>query len=190
MRLIASIAAAFMVLAAWSGSALADENTVVMETQPGQGDDPACCPILHPNMSSRSRRSSSKGFYDGIVFHRVIEGFMAQTGDPTGTGMGGSTCRIFLPNSAPNRSSAAWSAWPVRRIPNSANSQFFIMFADGEFLNGQYTVIGKVTEGMDVVDKIKRATQARTARSTDPTRSSRCKCSEPDDNDQQGKERL
>lgn len=113
-------------------------------------------PELAPKHAEQIKTLVKKGFYDGIVFHRVIEGFMAQTGDPTGTGMGSSD----LPDIP-----AEFSAEPFKRgvvgmarsqDPNSANSQFFIMFADGEFLNNEYTVIGKVTEGMDVVDKIKR----------------------------------
>ena len=90
------------------------------------------------------------------MFHRVIDGFMAQTGDPKGNGTGGSTCPTSRPSSRRRRSSAAPSAWPARRDPNSANSQFFICFGDAAFLNGQYTVIGVVTSGMDVVDKIKK----------------------------------
>lgn len=110
---------------------------------------------------------AAEGQYDGVVFHRVIEGFMAQTGDvqygKLGSdmrmaGMGGSE-RADLP--------AEFSEVPYDRgvvgmarsqNPNSANSQFFIMFAPGHFLNGQYTVVGKVTDGMDVVDAIKRGT--------------------------------
>jgi peptidylprolyl isomerase len=98
-------------------------------------------------------------FYDGIVFHRVIPGFMAQTGDPTGTGSGGSD----LPDLK-----AEFSSEPFKRgtlgmarsdAPDSANSQFFICFGDASFLNGQYTVFGDVVSGMDVVDKIKAGTQ-------------------------------
>jgi peptidylprolyl isomerase len=99
-----------------------------------------------------------RGFYDGIVFHRVIEGFMAQTGDPTGTGTGKSD----LPDIP-----AEFNHTPFKRgivgmarsqDPDSANSQFFIMFADARFLDGQYTAFGEVVSGMDVVDKIKRGT--------------------------------
>lgn len=112
-------------------------------------------PDLAPNHVKRIKELVRQGFYNGVKFHRVIEGFMAQTGDPTGTGMGGSGQKI----------DAEFSQEPFKRgtvgmaraqSPNSADSQFFIMFANGDFLNGQYTVWGQVVEGMEFVDKIKR----------------------------------
>ncbi|MGL4967282.1 MAG: peptidylprolyl isomerase [Inquilinus sp.] len=112
-------------------------------------------PDLAPNHVKRIKELVREGFYNGIKFHRVIEGFMAQTGDPTGTGMGGSGQKI----------DAEFTQTPFKRgtlgmaraqSPNSADSQFFIMFANGDFLNGQYTVWGQVVEGMEFVDKIKR----------------------------------
>ncbi|MFE0752826.1 peptidylprolyl isomerase [Inquilinus sp. NPDC058860] len=112
-------------------------------------------PDLAPKHVARIKELVRQGFYNDIVFHRVIEGFMAQTGDPTGTGTGGSGQKI----------DAEFSQQPFKRgtvgmaraqSPNSADSQFFIMFADGSFLNGQYTVWGQVVEGMEFVDKIKR----------------------------------
>ncbi|MEM7637100.1 MAG: peptidylprolyl isomerase [Pseudomonadota bacterium] len=111
---------------------------------------------LAPKHVAQIRTLAAKGFYDGIVFHRVIDGFMAQTGDPTGTGTGKSD----LPNIP-----AEFSAEPFKRgtvgmarssNPNSANSQFFIMFAPGDFLNGQYTVVGQVASGMDCIDQINK----------------------------------
>jgi peptidylprolyl isomerase len=111
-------------------------------------------PDLAPNHVARIKELTREGFYDGIVFHRVIDGFMAQTGDPTGTGRGGSDKPDV---------NAEFSSEPFQRgtlgmaraqNPNSANSQFFIMFNDGDWLNGQYTVFGKVVEGMDLVDNI------------------------------------
>ena len=113
-------------------------------------------PDLAPKHVERIKELAKAGFYDGIVFHRVIDDFMAQTGDPTGTGMGGSK----LPNLP-----AEFSSEPFKRgtlgmarssSPNSANSQFFICFAPAPFLNGQYTVFGEVVSGMEFVDKIKR----------------------------------
>ena len=115
-------------------------------------------PDLAPKHVARIKTLTGQGFYDGIVFHRVIDGFMAQTGDPTGTGRGGSD----LPDIE-----AEFTGEPFKRgvlgmaraaDPNSANSQFFIMFADGDFLNGEYTVFGEVIDGMEHVDKIKRGT--------------------------------
>ncbi len=113
-------------------------------------------PDLAPGHVDRIKELARDKFYDGVVFHRVIEGFMVQGGDPTGTGMGGSKKPDLK---------AEFSAEPhVRGIcsmarsssPNSANSQFFICFGDARFLDKQYTAWGKVTEGMDVVDGIKR----------------------------------
>ncbi len=113
-------------------------------------------PDLAPKHVEQIKALTKRGFYDGIVFHRVIEGFMAQTGDPTGTGTGGSD----LPNIP-----AEFTSTPFRRgtlgmarsaSPNSANSQFFICFADAPFLDGKYTVFGEVVSGMEYVDQIKR----------------------------------
>jgi cyclophilin family peptidyl-prolyl cis-trans isomerase len=131
------------------------ENTLVMDTTQGKVVI-ALRPDLAPQHVERIKKLAREGFYDGIVFHRVIDGFMAQTGCPKGTGTGGSQ----YPNLA-----AEFSAEPhVRGVcsmaraqnPNSANSQFFICFDDATFLDKQYTVWGKVIEGMENVDKIKR----------------------------------
>ena len=101
----------------------------------------------------------SQGFYDGLIFHRVIAGFMIQGGDPMGTGFGGSKNNIkgeFLANGVPNPISHKRGVISMARSndPNSASSQFFIMHEDGTFLDGQYAAFGHVTEGMDVVDAI------------------------------------
>ncbi len=109
---------------------------------------------LAPNHVARIEELAKSGFYDGVIFHRVIPGFMAQTGDPSGTGTGGSD--------KPNLKAEFTKTPYVRGTlgmartsdPNSANSQFFISFGDNGFLNGQYTVFGEVVSGMDVVDKI------------------------------------
>jgi peptidylprolyl isomerase len=111
-------------------------------------------PDLAPGHCVRIRELAREGFYDGIVFHRVIDGFMAQTGDPTGTGMGGSK----KGNLRAEFSEAPFDRGVVgaarSQNPNSADSQFFIMLDDGHFLNNQYTVWGEVTDGMDHVDRI------------------------------------
>jgi len=116
-------------------------------------------PDLAPLHVERIKTLTRRGFYDGTPFHRVIEGFMAQGGDPTGTGTGGSD----LPNvpaefSPPSRARFLRGTCGMARTqdPNTANSQFFIMFAPGSFLDGQYTIWGRVVSGMDAVDKIKR----------------------------------
>lgn len=131
------------------------ENTLIMDTTQGKVVI-ALRPDLAPKHVARIKALARDGFYDGIVFHRVIDGFMAQTGCPHGTGTGGSK----LGNLA-----AEFNAEPhVRGVcsmarsqnPDSANSQFFICFDDARFLDKQYTVWGKVIEGMENVDKIKR----------------------------------
>jgi cyclophilin family peptidyl-prolyl cis-trans isomerase len=118
-----------------------------------------------PNHVKQMTELAREGAYDGVVFHRVIEGFMAQTGDVQYGKMGGDMRRAGMGGSDKPDLKAEFSDKRFLRgvvgmarsqDPNSANSQFFIMLADGEFLNGQYTVVGEVTSGMDVVDKIKR----------------------------------
>ena len=140
--------------------ALAAEKLKV-ETSKGCSFDISLRPDLAPKHVEQITKLAKEGFYDGIVFHRVIDGFMAQAGDPTGTGTSGSD--------KPNLK-AEFSREPhVRGVcsmartpnPNSANSQFFICFDDASFLNGQYTVFGEVTAGMDVVDKIKKGPKER-----------------------------
>ena len=117
-----------------------------------------------PQHAERITRLASEGAYDGVVFHRVIEGFMAQTGDVEFGKAGGNISMAGRGGSDLPDLTAEFSDTPYDRgvigmaraqNPNSANSQFFIMFAEGYFLNGQYTVVGKVTDGMDVVDAIK-----------------------------------
>jgi peptidylprolyl isomerase len=109
-----------------------------------------------------------KGFYDGVPFHRVIPGFMAQTGDPTGTGTGKSDLQDIPAEF--NKTHFARGVVGMARSsdPNSANSQFFIMFDDGGFLDGQYTAFGQVVSGMDVVDKIKAGTQENNGQVENP----------------------
>lgn len=109
-----------------------------------------------PNHVARIKELARKKFYDNIVFHRVITGFMAQTGDPTGTGMGGSDLPDLQAefNSQPHSRGAVSMA--RAQSPNSANSQFFIVTDDSNFLDNQYTVWGRVIKGMEFVDKIKK----------------------------------
>ena len=114
-------------------------------------------PDLAPKHVERVKHLAGEGFYDNTPFHRVIEGFMAQGGDPTGTGTGGSN----LPNLPAEFSRAAkflrGTVGAARtNEPNTANSQFFIMFAPSPHLDGQYTIWGQVTEGMELIDKLKR----------------------------------
>ena len=112
-------------------------------------------PDLAPEHVARIKELAREGFYDGIVFHRVIEGFMAQTGDPTGTGTGGSGQKLPAEFS-PEPYVRGTIGMARTQDPNSGDSQFFICFQDCSFLNGQYTVWGQVTEGMELVDNITR----------------------------------
>jgi peptidylprolyl isomerase len=117
-------------------------------------------PDLAPKHVARIKELAGEGFYDGIVFHRVIDGFMAQGGDPTGTGTSGSGRR--LPAEFSDEPYVRGTCGMARtNDPNSADSQFFIMFDDGSFLNGQYTVWGEVVEGMEFVDQLKRGEPPR-----------------------------
>lgn len=130
------------------------ENTLIMDITHGRVII-EMRPDLAPNHVARIKELARSGFYDGIVFHRVIDGFMAQTGDPTGTGMGGSGKKLKAEFSdAPHERGTASMARASN--PDSADSQFFICFDDASFLDGQYTVWGHVIEGMEHVDKIKR----------------------------------
>jgi cyclophilin family peptidyl-prolyl cis-trans isomerase len=136
----------------------APENTLLLETKDGTITI-ELLPDLAPQHVERIRTLTARGFYDGTPFHRVIEGFMAQGGDPTGTGTGGSD----LPDlpaefSPPAKAKFVRGTCGMARTnnPNSANSQFFIMFQASPSLDGQYTIWGRVASGMDVVDRIKR----------------------------------
>ena len=113
-------------------------------------------PDLAPGHVARIKELARDKFYDGVVFHRVIEGFMAQGGDPTGTGMGGSKKPDLKAEFSSEPHVKGVCSMARSSSPNSANSQFFICFGDARFLDKQYTAWGKVTEGMDVVDAIKR----------------------------------
>ena len=136
------------------------ENTLVLETTKGRVVI-ELRPDLAPGHVGRIKTLARQGFYDGVPFHRVIEGFMAQTGDPTGTGSGGSDLPDLKAefNSEPHVRGTCSMA--RTSAPHSANSQFFICFDDARFLDKQYTVWGKVVEGMDIVDKIKRGEPVR-----------------------------
>lgn len=134
-------------------------NTVYLDTKDGR-ITLELRPDLAPKHVAQIKALTKRGFYNGIVFHRVIDGFMAQTGDPTGTGAGKSD----MPNIPAEFSKEPFSRGTVGMArsssPDSANSQFFIMFAEGSFLNNNYTVIGNVSKGMEIVDKIKKGDKA------------------------------
>ncbi|WP_371326972.1 peptidylprolyl isomerase [Stappia sp. ES.058] len=113
-------------------------------------------PDLAPNHVARIKELARDGFYDGIVFHRVIDGFMAQTGDPTGTGTGGSERPDLAAEFSPRPFERGVLGMARTNDPDSANSQFFIMFSAAPHLTGKYTVFGEVIDGMEHVDAIKR----------------------------------
>ncbi|WP_088347532.1 MULTISPECIES: peptidylprolyl isomerase [Rhodomicrobium] len=130
------------------------ENTLIMDMTHGRVVIEMLANVA-PNHVARIKELARKGFYDGIVFHRVIDGFMAQTGDPTGTGMGGSGQKLKAEfNATPHERGIVSMA--RSSDPNSGDSQFFIVFGDATFLDRQYTAWGRVIEGMENVDKIKR----------------------------------
>ena len=113
-------------------------------------------PDVAPKHVAQITMLAKEGFYDGIIFHRVIEGFMAQTGDPTGTGMGGSDLPDIRAEFSDEPFVRGTLGMARSQHPDSANSQFFICFEESSFLNGQYTVFGKVIEGMEYIDKVMR----------------------------------
>jgi peptidylprolyl isomerase len=142
------------------------DNLVYMDLKDGRVEI-ELLPDLAPNHVARIKELVGQGFYNGIVFHRVIDGFMAQTGDPTGTGMGGSGKKI----------KAEFSKTPHLRgmlsmarsaSPDSADSQFFIVLKDSKFLDGQYTIFGKVVSGMKFVDMIKKGKENQNGQVDNP----------------------
>ncbi len=156
-RIAAALVAAFLLmpLAASAAETLDPENTIYMDVPAGRVVI-KLRPDLAPKHVAQIKKLTRMGFYNGTPFHRVIAGFMAQGGDPTGTGMGGSK----LPDLKAEFSKVPFTRGVVGMArasdPDSANSQFFIMFGDAPGLNGQYTVWGEVVSGMEFVDKIKK----------------------------------
>jgi peptidylprolyl isomerase len=135
------------------------DNVLILETTRGPIVI-AMRPDLAPRHVARLKELVREGFYDGIVFHRVIDGFMAQTGDPTGTGTGGSGKKLKAEFTREPHKRGTVSMARAQN-PDSGDSQFFICFDDAPFLNGQYTVWGAVIEGMDNVDGIRRGEPVR-----------------------------
>jgi peptidylprolyl isomerase len=168
-KFVAALVAGFLFMAAPAAAQVDDpENTLLMQLKDGVVTI-KLRPDLAPNHVERLKTLASQGFYDGIVFHRVIDGFMAQTGDPTGTGGGGSD----LPDLKAEFTQTPFARGVIGMArtpdPDSANSQFFIMFGDaGGSLDGQYTVLGEVVSGMEFVDAIKKGDAANNGLVTDP----------------------
>ncbi len=142
------------------------ENTLYMDLKDGRVTI-ELRPDLAPNHVKRIKELTRQGFYDGVVFHRVIDGFMAQTGDPTGTGSGGSGQKLKAEFSKEQHTRGVVSMARPGDI-NGADSQFFICLDNSQFLDGQYTIFGKVTQGMELVDKIKKGSKSDNGKVTDP----------------------
>jgi cyclophilin family peptidyl-prolyl cis-trans isomerase len=136
------------------------ENTLLLETSKGSVIIDLR-PDLAPGHVERIKELAREGFYDGIVFHRVIDGFMAQVGCPQGTGMGGSSKPDLKAEFNAEPHVRGTCSMARTSAPNSANSQFFICFDDASFLNRQYTVWGQVSEGMDVIDQLAKGEPPR-----------------------------
>ena len=140
---------------------MSEQNNLVLDLDSGGEVVIRLRPDLAPQHVARIRELASDGFYDNVVFHRVIDGFMAQGGDPTGTGMGGSD-KPDLPAEFSDAPHARGTASMARaQNPNSANSQFFLCLDDCGFLDGQYTVWGEVVEGMEHVDALPKGEPPR-----------------------------
>ncbi|MGJ0424695.1 peptidylprolyl isomerase [Methylocystis sp.] len=138
----------------------ADDHLLYLDTKDGRVTI-KLRPDLAPKHVERIEKLAKEHFYDGIAFHRVIDGFMAQAGDPTGTGMSGSRyldLKAEFSNTPFKRGVLGMARQPGDN--DSANSQFFIVYADAPQLNGKYTVFGEVVSGMDVVDKIKKGSKS------------------------------
>ena len=170
MRILSLLLGLFMlatVSAAHAAAPQDPENTIAMQLKNGTVMI-QLHPEVAPNHVARIKELTRKGFYNGLVFHRVIEGFMAQTGDPTGTGMGGSS----LPDLKAEFNSMKHITGTVSMAragsPDSANSQFFICFKPAPFLDGQYTAFGQVISGMEFVDAIKKGDAGANGTVTDP----------------------
>ena len=162
------ITAAPLAVAAAAAPALAQpvktdpENTLFLDLKDGRVVI-QMLPDIAPKHVERIKALTRQGFYDGIVFHRVIEGFMAQTGDPTGTGTGGSKLGNVKAEFSSTRKFLRGTVGAARsQSPDSADSQFFIMFAPAPFLDGKYTIWGQVVDGMQFVDRIARGEPPRT----------------------------
>lgn len=159
MRLLSSLVLALIVFAAPAyaqgakAAALDPQNTLILELKTGKVTI-KLRPDLAPGHVERVKKLAREGFYDGIIFHRVIPGFMAQTGDPTGTGTGGSKYGKLKAEFTPTAFERGTIGAARSASPDSADSQFYICFTHAPHLNGNYTVWGQVVDGMTHVDQI------------------------------------
>jgi peptidylprolyl isomerase len=161
MRTIRFVVAAVAAILLWQYQATAadKDNMIYMDLKDGRVTI-ELFPDKAPNHVKRIKELANAGFYDGVVFHRVIDGFMAQTGDPTGTGRGGSDKPDLKAEFNDVHHVEGICSMARTADPNSANSQFFIMLAPAPYLDGQYTVWGKVIDGMQHVHNIKKGSSA------------------------------
>lgn len=167
-RIVSTIFAAFVLAIGAAGTAQAAdmENMLYLDLEHGRVVI-ELRPDLAPKHVERIKELARKGFYDGLTFHRVIDGFMVQGGDPQGNGTGGSGQNLPAEFSA-ERHVRGILSMARSQHPNSADSQFFIMLGDAPFLDHKYTVWGKVTSGMEYVDKIKKGDKRRNGSVDDP----------------------
>lgn len=167
--LVAVIVVAVMTVSPHTPQAADLENTIYLELKDGRVTI-ELLPALAPNHVQRIKELAREKFYDGLNFHRVIDGFMVQTGDPRGNGTGGSDKPDLRAEFSSEPHVRGIASMARAQDPHSANSQFFIVLADSNFLDGQYTVWGRVVSGMEFVDRIKKGDRARNGVVVDPDR--------------------
>lgn len=155
-KLTLTLLGGLLIMTSAEAKAADPQNIANMELSSGGTVVIELLPEIAPKHVERIKTLAGEGFYDGIIFHRVISGFMAQTGDPTGTGMGGSKYPDVPAEFSQTEYKRGTIGMARSQSPDSANSQFFICFTDTgcNFLKGQYTVLGQVTSGMEFIDKV------------------------------------
>lgn len=172
----AVLAAAFTMMAAGTQGRAEEDKTNLIYMDVGNAKETygrvviKLRPDLAPHHVERIKELTKAGFYNGIVFHRVIDGFMAQTGDPTGTGMGGSDKPDLKAEFSKAHHYRGICSMARAQDPDSANSQFFIMLADNTFLDGQYSIWGEVIKGMEFIDRVKKGDSSDNGQVVDPDR--------------------
>ncbi len=165
-KLLLSLIAGLFLTTQAGAKEMDKENTLYLDTEYGRTVI-ELYPDVAPNHVARIKELTRQGFYNGVKFHRVIPGFMAQTGDPTGTGMGGSGKKLNAEFNDKHHGRGTVSMARANDI-NSADSQFFICFEDAGFLDGQYTVFGQVVSGMEAIDSLKAGTSANNGKVANP----------------------
>ena len=180
---IAAIAAVLLIAAQGPVRAADPENTLYLDVPAGRVVI-ELRPDLAPHTVARVKELTRRGFYDGLAFHRVIDGFMAQTGDPKGDGTGGSGQNLKAEFSRERHVRGTVSMARAQN-PDSADSQFFICFAPAPFLDGKYTIFGQVTSGMEFIDALKKGDENRNGSVANPDRIVRLQVAADADKDKQ-----